>query len=140
MTQDSAISESLVLYFSIVLTEVTGPVWAFHVLLSNPVGVKYDIVMSIWQMLTISVKLSYVIQGQISHQNILHDSHHDLQFIFVMLNGLTNLIPLPLDKMAAISQAISSDAFFFYEKFCISIKIWLKFVPKGPIDNNPALV
>ena len=26
------------------------------------------------------------------------------------------------------------------EKFCISIKISLKFVPKGPIDNNQALV
>ena len=25
------------------------------------------------------------------------------------------------------------------EKFCISIKISLKFVPKVPIDNNPAL-
>ena len=26
------------------------------------------------------------------------------------------------------------------EKFCILIKISLKFVPKGPIDNNLALV
>ena len=26
------------------------------------------------------------------------------------------------------------------EKFCILIKISLKFVPKGPIDNDPALV
>ena len=26
------------------------------------------------------------------------------------------------------------------EKFWIVIKISLKFVPKGPIDNNPALV
>ena len=24
------------------------------------------------------------------------------------------------------------------EKFSILIKIWLKFVPKSPIDNNPA--
>ena len=28
---------------------------------------------------------------------------------------------------------------FVNEKFCISIKISLKFVPKGPIDNNAAL-
>ena len=27
-----------------------------------------------------------------------------------------------------------------YEKFCILIKISIKFVPNGPIDNNPALV
>ena len=29
---------------------------------------------------------------------------------------------------------------FMKEKFCILTKISLKFVPKGPIDNNPALV
>ena len=28
---------------------------------------------------------------------------------------------------------------FVNEKFCILIKIPLKFVPKGPIHNNPAL-
>ena len=30
--------------------------------------------------------------------------------------------------------------FFMNEKFCILIQISRKFVPKGPIDNNPALV
>ena len=29
---------------------------------------------------------------------------------------------------------------FVNEKFCILIKISLKFIPKGVIDNNPALV
>ena len=29
---------------------------------------------------------------------------------------------------------------FVNEKFCISIEISLKFVPQGPVDNNPALV
>ena len=29
---------------------------------------------------------------------------------------------------------------FMNEKFCILIKIPLKFVHKGPIDSNPALV
>ena len=29
---------------------------------------------------------------------------------------------------------------FVTAKFCILIKILLKFVPKGPIDNNQALV
>ena len=29
---------------------------------------------------------------------------------------------------------------FVNEKFCILIKISMKFVRKGPIDNNPALV
>ena len=51
--------------------------------------------------------------------------------------GLTDL---SLDKMAAISQTVFADVFFVYEKSCISIKISLKFVPKGSIDKNPALV
>ena len=43
--------------------------------------------------------------------------------------------------MAVILQTILSDAFLIVnEKFCILTKISLKFVPKGPIDNNPALV
>ena len=33
-----------------------------------------------------------------------------------------------------------ADAIFVNEKFPILIKISLKFVPKGPIDNNPAVV
>ena len=41
--------------------------------------------------------------------------------------------------MAAISQMIFSDAFSWMKIF-ILIKILLKFVPKGPIDINPALV
>ena len=44
------------------------------------------------------------------------------------------------DKMAAVSQTTLSNAFFMNENVRISIKISLKFVPKGPINNNPALV
>ena len=38
--------------------------------------------------------------------------------------------------MATISQMIFSGAF----SFCILIEILLMFGPKGPIDNDPALV
>ena len=42
----------------------------------------------------------------------------------------------PLDKMADnIFKCI-----FVNEKFRSSIRISLKFVPRGPIDNSPALV
>ena len=44
------------------------------------------------------------------------------------------------DKMAAISQTTLSIAFFGNENVRISIKFSLKFVPKGPINNIPALV
>ena len=40
--------------------------------------------------------------------------------------------------MAAISQTTFS--IFLNEKFDISIRISLKFVPKGPIDNKSVLV
>ena len=43
------------------------------------------------------------------------------------------------DKMDAISQKTFSSA-FSWMKVKIPIKISLKFVPKGPINNDPALV
>ena len=42
--------------------------------------------------------------------------------------------------MAATSQAIFSDAFSWMKSFVFWLKISLKFVPKGIIDNNAALV
>ena len=42
--------------------------------------------------------------------------------------------------MAAISQTIFSYAFSWIKRFVFRYKISLKFVPKGPIDNNPVLV
>ena len=44
------------------------------------------------------------------------------------------------DKMAANFQTTLSNAFFFNENVWISLKISLKFVPKGPINNIPALI
>ena len=44
------------------------------------------------------------------------------------------------DKMAAISQSTFLNGFFFNENGCISINISLKFVPKGQINNIPALL
>ena len=45
-------------------------------------------------------------------------------------------------KAGQNDRHLADDIFrciFANEKFCILIKISLKFVPKGPIDNNPAL-
>ena len=42
--------------------------------------------------------------------------------------------------MDAISQTRFSSAFFLNENVSIPIKISLKFVPEGPINNIPALV
>ena len=51
--------------------------------------------------------------------------------------GLTHL---PLDKMVTILADNIFRDIFVNKKCCILIKISLMFVPKGPIDNNPALV
>ena len=50
------------------------------------------------------------------------------------------LTRFPLDKMAANFADDIFKCIFMNETFCISIRISLKFVPKGPIDNKPALV
>ena len=42
--------------------------------------------------------------------------------------------------MAAVSQTTLSNAFFLNENVRISIKISLKFVAKGPINNIPSFV
>ena len=56
--------------------------------------------------------------------------------VFVVL-----LTHLPLEKMAAISQTDDIFRYIFLNKnVWISIKISLKFVPRGPINNIPALV
>ena len=52
-------------------------------------------------------------------------------------NGLTHL---PLDKMATISQTIFSDAFLWMTSFWFWLINSLEFVPRGPIDNEPALI
>ena len=44
------------------------------------------------------------------------------------------------DKMAAIFQTTFSNAFLWNENVWIAIKISLKVVPKGPFNNNPAMV
>ena len=56
---------------------------------------------------------------------------------FKMINCLTHL---PLDKMAAILADDIFKCIFLNENDRISIKISLKFAPRSPIDNKPALV
>ena len=53
--------------------------------------------------------------------------------------SIYSLTQLALDKTTAISQTVQMHS-FMSETFCILIQISLKFVSKGPIDNNPALV
>ena len=47
---------------------------------------------------------------------------------------------LSLDKMAAVVADDNFKCIFLNENYKISIRIPLKFVPKSPIDNMPALV
>ena len=47
--------------------------------------------------------------------------------------------PHPLAKMAAMADEIFKRT-FVNEKIRFLTQISMKFVPKGPIDNNPALI
>ena len=47
---------------------------------------------------------------------------------------------IAVDKMASILADDIFKCIFLNEKFCIVIRISLKFVPNGPIDNEWALV
>ena len=51
--------------------------------------------------------------------------------------GLTHL---PLDKMAAILADDTFKCIFLNENDIIPIQISLKFIPRIPFDNKPALV
>ena len=42
--------------------------------------------------------------------------------------------------MVHVNSPPDFKCIFVNEKFCILIEISLRFDPKGPIDNNPALV
>ena len=66
------------------------------------------------------------------------------QIIFMLIilvhTTQTRLIHWGRDEMDNISQTTFSNIFIFNGNVWISIKISLKFVPKGPIYNIPALV
>ena len=49
------------------------------------------------------------------------------------------LTHLTLDKMTAFLQMIFSAAFWWIKSFFILVKISMKFLPDGPINNNTAL-
>ena len=70
-------------------------------------------------------------------KNVKHD---DPWWCF--LSSPISLTDISLDKIhvAAFSHMIFSWCIFVNEKFCILIKTSLKFVPKGPIGNGPALI
>ena len=81
--------------------------------------------------------LTWPIEGACTER---HSIDHCVWLIFhVSANVAAGCLNhLSLDKMAAILQTIFSDAFSWMKSFCILIKISLKFVPKGLIDNNQA--
>ena len=69
-------------------------------------------------------------------------------YVYFVVNGLCDngttlyhhLINLPLDKMAAILVDYNFKCIFWNVYCRIPIQISLKLIPKGPIDNIPALV
>ena len=61
----------------------------------------------------------------------------------IMLHNESHMPRLNSSPPGQNVRRFTDDIFrciFVNENICILIKISLKFVPKGPIDNNPALV
>ena len=93
--------------------------------------------------------MSETMRAQLYHASILHDQCMSQSVCWPMIRSVdrlsfngcaSQLTHLPLEKndhhyTDYILRCISMN-----EKFCILIKISLKFVPTGPIDNSPALV
>ena len=84
------------------------------------------------------------------HHHHNHHHHHHRLSIFTYLTTITwcsllvgtNWFPLLISPWTKWSPFRSRyfQTHFREWKVCNLIKIWLKFVPKGPIDNNRALV
>ena len=81
----------------------------------------------------------FMIFYQCYHTYIRTDRVHSIYTDCFIISG-DILTHLPLDNMAAIFADDIFKCIFLNEKFCISIWISLKFVPKGLIDNKSALV
>ena len=73
------------------------------------------------------------------HSSGGNDRNPQIVYMLYHQPSTPSLIPR-LDKMATFSQRIFSDAFREWQIFYFDKKKSLKFVPKGPIDNNPGLV
>ena len=56
------------------------------------------------------------------------------------MSGGSDLTHPPLDKMAAISQTVSSDAFSWMNSLYLDYSFTEVFFLKHPIYNNPVLV
>ena len=122
----------------------TGPLFQINTHLVSTVLLSgFQSSPGVWNPLSKAVPGKFHGSGGHNHCNCLHDranfhrSHGWL--IFQLFNtGTCNTLtpPSPQDKMTAISQTIFSDAFSWMKSFVF----WLKVVPKGPIDNNTALV
>ena len=66
--------------------------------------------------------------------------YHCMSVLIAMKLKCGMLTHLPLDKMAAILADDNFKCIFLNENDRIRTKISLKFIPRSPIDNKPALV
>ena len=89
-------------------------------------------------MFSVSIALLFEINGLYSWKvHFLFCLHSNIYIMACHVELLTHLPPF---KIADIFTDNIFRCIFVNEKICILIKISLKFVPKGSIDNNPALV
>ena len=80
-----------------------------------------------------------LMNGGLVWQLLIHSGSFSWTEALGVYQGLISLIPLPVDKNGRHFADIFKYI-FMNKKFCILIQISLKFVLKGSINNNPALI
>ena len=88
-----------------------------------------------WPRATITVAVHKQWSTGVLSVRKLYDVFH-----FLVLHWISNISWLLNSSHPWQNGHLIFRWIFVNEKFCILIKILLKFVPKGPIDNDPALV
>ena len=103
------------------------PYRTFHRICTRFTSLRFVTIFCLWFYLCFQDCFTATVQqnndNKIEHNKTLYIFHSSL-----------------LDKMAAILADGIFKCIFLNEKLCILIKISLKFVPKGLIDNNAPLV
>ena len=107
----------------------------------NKIYLKMVVTLFIWPI--------FFFKQLLIHTTLLDDIKSEINFEEKMCNNVVSIVPADVSTLLTHlppgqnGRHFADDIFrciFMYEKFWILIRISFKSVPKGPIDNNPALV
>ena len=104
-----------------------------------PLKYARDFVVIWYQFVMDSCESVYSYSSVSSNWHWIDLNAHQRLLLSILHQCISDLTHWGRDKMAAISQTDTFKRIVLKENFRVSIKISLRFVPKSPIDNIPAL-